>query len=103
MRSGEIALKIKASQRDPFRQGVTIYLVATGTKLCPVKALLAYIAIRGNNQGALFLFSNKQLLTRAQFVKHLRLALSKAGINPDMCASNSFRIGAVTVAHIKKH
>ena len=41
-----ITLKIKASKTDPFTQGVTIYLGATGMKLCPVKSLLAYIATR---------------------------------------------------------
>ena len=93
-----IALKIKTSKTDPFRQGVTIYLGTTNTKLCPVQALLAYIAVRGDKQGALFSFSNHQLLTRARFVKHLRLALSKAGIDPDLYAGHSFRIGAATVA-----
>ena len=39
-----IAVKIKASKTDPFRQGVTVYLGATGTNLCLVKAILAYIA-----------------------------------------------------------
>jgi len=36
-----ITLKIKASKTDLFMQGVTIYLGATGMKLCPVKSLLA--------------------------------------------------------------
>ena len=38
-----ISVRIKASKTDPFRQGATIYLGATDTKLCPVKAVLAYI------------------------------------------------------------
>lgn len=90
----------KGFTKRSFRQEVTIYLRATGTKLCPVKALLAYIEIRGNNQGALFLFSNKQLLTRAQFVKHLSWPFPKQE-SVQTCASHSFRIGAAMVAHIK--
>ena len=38
-----IAITIKASKTDPYRQGITIYLGAMGSKLCPVKALLAFI------------------------------------------------------------
>ena len=53
-----ISVKIKASKTDPFRQGVTIYLGATGTNLCPVKAILAYIAVQGSKQGPFFFFQN---------------------------------------------
>ena len=97
--TSSIAVKIKASKTDPFRQGVTIYLGATGTKLCPVKAILAYIAVRGSAQGPFFRFNNGQFLTRERLVKELRAALSKAHINPDLYAGHSFRIGAATVAH----
>ena len=48
-----ISIQIKASKTDPFRQGTTIYLGATDTKLCPVKAILAYIAARGSKEGPL--------------------------------------------------
>ena len=43
-----IAIKIKASKTDHYMQGITIYLGATNTKLCPVKAILAYNAVRGS-------------------------------------------------------
>lgn len=94
-----IAITIKASKTDPYRQGVTVYLGATGSKLCPVKALLAFISVRGDATGPLFQFANKQVLTRERFVTHVRSALSKAGLNPDVYAGHSFRIGAATVAH----
>ena len=47
------------------------------------------------------MFANQQGLTRDKLVSHLRMALTKAGINPDLYAGHSFRIGAATVAHIK--
>ena len=47
------------------------------------------------------MFANQQGLTRDKLVSHLRVALTKAGINPDIYANHSFRIGAATVAHIK--
>ena len=96
-----IAITIKASKTDPYRQGVTVYLGATGSQLCPVKALLAFISVRGDAPGALFQFVNQQVLTRERFVTHVRSALSKAGLNPDVYAGHSFRIGAATVAHEK--
>jgi len=37
---------IKQSKADPFRKGVDLYLGATSGTLCPVKALLPYLAIR---------------------------------------------------------
>ena len=77
------------------------YLGATNTKLCPVKAILAYIAVRGSKPGPLFRFSNQQGLTRDKLVSHLKVVLTKAGINPDLYAGYSFRIGTATVAHIK--
>ena len=94
-----IAVKIKASKTDPFRQGVTVYLGATGTNLCPVKAILAYIAVRGSAPGPFFHFNNGRFLTRDRLVKELRAALSKAHLDPDLYAGHSFRIGAATVAH----
>ena len=97
--TSSISVQIKASKTDPFRQGTTIYLGATDTKLCPVKAILAYIAVRGSQEGPFFHFENMQLLTREMFVKELRSTLQKAGLNPNMYAGHSFRIGAATVAH----
>ena len=44
-----LSIRVKASKTDPFRQGVTIYLGVTGTTICPVKAILAYIAVRGTH------------------------------------------------------
>ena len=96
-----IAITIKASKTDPYRQGVTVYLGKTGSKLCPVKARLAFITVRGDAPGPLFKFENQQVLTRERFVTQVRSALSKAGLNPDAYAGHSFRIGAVTVAHEK--
>ena len=97
-----LAIRIKASKTDSFRQGVTIYLGSTGnTRCCPVKAMLAFISVRGNSPGPLFLFVKGKVLTRERFVSHMRSALSKTGLNPDLYAGHSFRIGAATVAHEK--
>ena len=52
-----IAITIKASKTDPYRQRVTVYLGATGSQLCPVKALLAFIVVQGDAPGLLFQFA----------------------------------------------
>ena len=65
-----------------------IYLEVTNTKLCSVKAILACIAVRGSKPGPRFMFANQKGLTRDKLVSHLRLALTKAGINPDLYASH---------------
>ena len=72
----------------PYRHGITIYLGVTNTKLCPIKAILAYIAVRGSKPGPLFMFANQKGLTRDKLVSHLRVVLTKAGINPDLYASH---------------
>ena len=45
-----IQVKIKASKTDPFRQGVSVYIGRSKGSLCPVSALLSYLAIRGDKQ-----------------------------------------------------
>ena len=54
-----IQLTIKKSKTDPFRQGVNIFLGATGNTLCPVTALLNYLAIRGESEGPLFHYKDQ--------------------------------------------
>lgn len=51
-----ISLKIKVSKTNPFRKRVMVFLGHTGSTLCPVKALLAYISVRGQAPGPLFSF-----------------------------------------------
>ena len=59
-----IKLRIKASKTDQFWKGVDIFLRHTDNHLCPVEALLVYIAKRDKEQGLLFRFEDKRLLTK---------------------------------------
>lgn len=70
----------------------------TFKKLCPVEALLAYLAVRGSKAGFLFHFADGRLLTKALFVTKVREALFRAGLKADNYAEHSFRIGAATTA-----
>lgn len=68
--------------------------------MCPVKALLAYIAVRSQAAGPLFHFKDGQPLTRDKLVANLRVALSEAGLDLKAYAGHSFRTGVATAAHL---
>ena len=51
------------------------------TELCPVVAILAYIAVRPTVSGPLFVFKDGSFLTRDRLVSAIRRTLSSAGIN----------------------
>ena len=93
-----IRVSIKQSKTDPFRRGVDLFMGKTGTDLCPVKAMLQYLVVRGTQREALFRFQDGRLLTRQRFVKEVRKALQQAGIDQSKYCGHSFRIGAATTA-----
>lgn len=93
-----LSVTIKQSKTDPFRQGVTIYLGRTDTPLCPVAALLAYLARRGPGEGPLFRFEDGKALTRTRLVVAVRKNLAECGFKPEDYSGHSFRIGAATTA-----
>ena len=91
-------ITIKASKTDPFRQGVTITLGKTGQQLCPMSAILLYVAMRGDDPGPLFRFADGSFLMRGKFVSEVRQRLMAAKIDPAPYSGHSFRIGAATTA-----
>ena len=93
-----VKLSLKTSKTDPFRKGVEVVLGRTNNDLCPVTALLAYLAVRGNGPGFLFLFSDGRPLTKQRFIHCVREALSAMGVDSSQYAGHSFRIGAATAA-----
>ena len=84
---------------NPFRLGVTIFIGRTDTTLCPVAALLSYLALQGPGEGPLLRFRDGQALTRTRLVTALRKALAEVGLRPEAYAGHSFRIGAATTAN----
>ena len=88
-----IQVPLKASKTDPFRQGVVLYLGATGKELCPVAAVLSFMVARGNTRGPLFTWKNGLFLMRDKFVRCLRTALGEVGYPADKFAGHSFWIG----------
>ena len=91
-------IRLKASKTDPYRKGISIYVGRTGNALCPISAMLAYLAVRGDKEGPLFQFYDGRSLTRERFVQAIRKALTKAGFDHQVYAGHSFRIGAATTA-----
>ena len=47
---GLVRVRLKASKTDSFREGVDVSIGMTGDDLCPVAALLAYLAVRGGDR-----------------------------------------------------
>lgn len=97
-RTNTIYVTIKASKNDPFQLGVTITVSRTADTVCPVKALLPYLAIRGTQAGPLFQFASGGFLTRAKFVATVRQLLAATKFNPELYSGHSFCIGAATTA-----
>ena len=93
-----LTIHLRRSKTDQFSEGTHIHLGRTGDYLCPVAAILAYLAVRPMKPGPLFVFQDGSPLSRRQLITHLRSALSKAGINTAGFSGHSFRIGAATTA-----
>ena len=89
---------LKTSKTDCEFKGVHIFVGKTGDDLCPVAAVTAFLAIRGNSPGPMFQFKDRTLSTKQRFIFHIRSALQSAGIDPTQYAGHSFRIGAATTA-----
>ena len=93
-----VVVHLRHSKTDPFSAGVFIYLGRTRGTLCPVSAMLSYLAIRSSEPGPLFVFADGTPLSREKLVTHLCAALSKAGISTANFSGHSFRIGAASTA-----
>ena len=89
-------VQIKASKMDLFRQGCHIHIGLGRAPLCAVQALLAYLSLRGNVPGPLFLLANGQPLSHLILTDWLRQIFSTVG--EGNFPSHSFRIRATMVA-----
>lgn len=90
-------LAIKHSKTDPFRKGASVTFGATGTPICPVSALTAYLRRRSLAKGPLLRFINGRPLSRTWFRARLKVACAGTGMTGDF-TSHSLRIGAATAA-----
>lgn len=94
-----VVVKLKGSKTDPFRQGVSITVGRTGDDLCPVKAMLAYLAVRKGEPGSpLFMYQDGTPLTRTRLVGRVKEVVGALGLPKGEFAGHSFRAGAATTA-----
>jgi len=81
---------IKQSKADPFRKGVTIYLGTTDNVICPVRAMLSYLAMRGGQTGPLFISQNSYGTTWQMFSSKLISLLTKLNLNRKQYNTHTF-------------
>lgn len=93
-----MTVHLKQSKTDPFGAGFTLHLGRTGEVLCPVAAMLGYLALRPPGPGFLFRFRDGSTLSRPRLCTELRRALALTGIDTAGFSGHSFRIGAATTA-----
>ena len=88
---------LKQSKTDQLGQGVDVVL---GLDLCPVPAVLGYIALRGDQSGPFFLTTTRVPLTKRKtdFITNFRVILGRIGLPAEDYAGHSFRMGAATSA-----
>ena len=89
-------LSLKVSKTDQFRKGALVVLGTTNSDLCPVAALLDYLALRGQSPGALFCLEDGRPLKRRVFTASVQQALTSSGLIGTQF--NGHRIGAATTA-----
>lgn len=93
-----VRVHLKRSKCDQFGKGADIILGRTALPLCPVSAMLDYIAVRGPTPGPFFQRQQGRPVTKSWFVEQLRGLLSAAGLPQDQYAGHSFMIRAATTA-----
>lgn len=93
-----LTVRLKRSKGDPFGAGVLLYVGRTFLPLCPVTAVLSYLAVRPNSGGPLFVFEDGSPLSRQRLVESLASALRAEGLDTSHYSGHSFRIGAATAA-----
>ena len=92
-----VALHLKASKTDPFRDGVDIHLFPSGASVCPVISLDRYVEFqektfeRNNDKESFFVMENGKALTRNYFIYSLKRILTSLGYNSDLYNGHSLR------------
>ena len=65
-----IQIIIKQSKTDPLRRGVQLHLRITDSNICPITAILPYLAIRGARPGPLFVVKDGSYLVVCEYDFH---------------------------------
>ena len=95
-----VAIHLKRSKTDPFGAGTTIHLGRTGSVLCPVVAMLNYLAIRPPKLGPPFMFHDGSTLSRPRLVHSLRQVLREVGIDDSQLILVGTVLGSVQLQQL---
>ena len=93
-----VSIYLCHTKTDIIGTGTTVYLSRTEGTVCPVNAILAYLALRGNFPGPLFIFQDKSSLYRLDLVRAVWSVLESQGLDIRCFNGHSFHIGAATIA-----
>ena len=96
--SSHIVIHLKRSKNYPFGVGAFLHLGATDQLLCPVAALLGYLAVQPQLVGPLLLFRDGTTLSKPRLISPLRQVLQEVGVGLSCYSGHSFCIGAATAA-----
>ena len=91
-------IHLKGSKTDQTKEGIDLFIGKTGSEICPISAVLPYLAIRGQDEGPLFRLQDGRPLTRIILIQRLRATLTLAGVDCGRYSGHSFRIGTATTA-----
>ena len=84
------------SKCDQFGRGVDVIVGHTDTRICPVAAVVSYIALRQDQSGPFFINSHGVAVTKSWLVQQVRTILAGLGLPQGEYVGHSFRIGAAT-------
>ena len=94
-----LQVQLRYSKTDQRGNGTILRVNRGGdSRICPVKALERYLAVRPKGEGPLFVHMDKSPLTRYQVNALLHKSLEFSGYHPGQFSTHSFRIGAATSA-----
>lgn len=88
-----LRVHLKRSKCDQFGNGVNVVVGHTRSDICPVVAMVDYLAIRGSHPGPFFTSSPSSPLTKHHFVDAIREALQALGFPPNLYAGHSSALG----------
>ena len=96
--SSHLNVHVKVSKADPFHNGSNLIIHATGSSICPVRAMTKYLNTTTHYNKPLFIFCNGSYLTHNSLTSILRALLGRVSSETSRYSSHSFRIGAATTA-----
>ena len=98
-----LALFLRRAKCDPFGKGVYIYVGKTDSTICPVSAILLYLAVRPSPPGPLFVWEDGSPLTRDAFINWplLQLYLDFVLVSIEKGLTDSTSVGLWEVDQFK--